>query len=92
MLLVVKYLRNFCTEEAVVVIADDKSKMGTFDAPLRCRDPKLAEPTDAENLIARQIVDAAFAVHRTLGPGLLESVYEQCLACELGIRGLSVER
>ncbi len=31
-------------------------------------------------------------VHRTLGPGLLESVYEQCLACELGVRGLSVQR
>ena len=53
---------------------------------------KRIEPTDAENRIARQIVDAAFVVHRTLGPGLLESVYEQCLACELGVRGLSVER
>jgi GxxExxY protein len=41
---------------------------------------------------AREIVDAALAVHRELGPGLLESAYEQCLAFELGRRGLTVER
>ncbi len=35
------------------------------------------------DLIGRKIVDSAFAVHSTLGPGLLESVYEQCLAAEL---------
>jgi GxxExxY protein len=42
--------------------------------------------------IATQIVDAAFKVHSTLGPGLLESVYEVCLAYELTKRGLKVER
>jgi GxxExxY protein len=41
---------------------------------------------------ARQVVDAAFAVHKTLGPGLLESVYEICLAHELSKRNLKVER
>ncbi|MGH7033613.1 MAG: GxxExxY protein [Stellaceae bacterium] len=40
--------------------------------------------------IARQIVDAALAVHKALGPGLLESVYEQCLAYELRSRSLRV--
>jgi GxxExxY protein len=45
-----------------------------------------------ENEIARQIVDAAFRVHVTLGPGLLESVYEAVLAHELQGRGLSVQR
>jgi GxxExxY protein len=44
------------------------------------------------NQVARQVVDGAFAVHSTLGPGLLESVYETCLAYELGKRGLVVER
>jgi len=44
------------------------------------------------NEIARQIVDAAFAVHTALGPGLLESVYEVCLAHELRKRGLSVRQ
>ncbi len=42
--------------------------------------------------IARAIVDAAFAVHSRLGPGLLESVYEMCLVHELTKRGLSVVR
>ncbi len=42
--------------------------------------------------IAGAIVDAVFKVHRTLGPGLLESVYETCLAHELTVRGLRVER
>ena len=42
--------------------------------------------------IGKQVVDAAMAVHRELGPGLLESAYEQCLAFELARRGLQVER
>jgi GxxExxY protein len=46
----------------------------------------MVEPSPEHDLVARQIVDAAFAVHSTLGPGLLESVYEQCLACELEAR------
>ena len=41
-----------------------------------------------ENAIATEIVDAAFRVHTTLGPGLLESVYHTVLAYELGRRGL----
>ena len=42
--------------------------------------------------VGREIVDAAFKVHTTLGPGLLESVYETCLEYELKKRGLRVER
>ena len=45
-----------------------------------------------ENAISREIVDAAFRVHTTLGPGLFESVYEAALACELGKRGLRTAR
>src|SRR5258708_31537312 len=45
-----------------------------------------------ENAIAREIVDAAFRVHTTLGPGLLESVYDTVVAYELGRRGLRVVR
>jgi len=45
-----------------------------------------------ENDIAAIVVDAAIAVHRGLGPGLLESVYEIVLADELQQRGLGVER
>ncbi|MGH8768600.1 MAG: GxxExxY protein [Burkholderiales bacterium] len=40
---------------------------------------------------ARTIVDAAFRVHTTLGPGLLESVYEQCLCHELRKRNVRFE-
>jgi GxxExxY protein len=45
-----------------------------------------------ENEVAKHIVDCAYQVHTTLGPGLLESVYEAVLAYELTKRGLEVER
>ena len=43
---------------------------------------------DEVEQIAKHIVDAAFQVHRQLGPGLLESVYETCLCHELAKRNL----
>ena len=46
----------------------------------------------SENAVARQIVDAAYRVHTTLGPGLLESVSEAALAYELEKRGLRITR
>ncbi|MDP2885460.1 MAG: GxxExxY protein [Ignavibacteria bacterium] len=45
-----------------------------------------------ENEIAKEVVDAAYKVHVTLGPGLLESVYEVVLEYELKKRGLKVVR
>ncbi len=48
--------------------------------------------TFTENEIAREIVDAAFHIHKALGPGLLETVYEVVLARELEKRGLCVLR
>ena len=42
--------------------------------------------------MAQRVVDAAFRVHTSLGPGLLESVYEAALAYELEKRGLSITR
>jgi len=45
---------------------------------------------EKEERLAAQIVDAAIKVHRELGPGLLESVYEACLAHELVKRGIHV--
>ncbi len=41
---------------------------------------------------ATQIVDAAYTVHKALGPGLLENVYEVCFCHELKKRGLSIQR
>lgn len=45
-----------------------------------------------ENEIATMIVDASYKVHKTLGPGLLESVYEAVLAYELELRDAVVSR
>ena len=45
---------------------------------------------DCAEDIVHNVVDAAIAVHRELGPGLLESAYERALAFELSQRGLSV--
>jgi len=45
-----------------------------------------------ENEIGTVCIETAIAVHRELGPGLLESVYEIVMAHELGQRGLSTER
>ena len=46
---------------------------------------------DKLEAIGTQIVDAAFQVHKELGPGLLESAYERCLVFELIERGFRVE-
>jgi GxxExxY protein len=51
----------------------------------------LAIPSRTDE-IAKVVVDAALTVHRALGPGLLESVYEVCLVHELTKRGVKVER
>lgn len=45
-----------------------------------------------ENSISKEIVDAAFTIHKKLGPGLLESIYEVLLTYELKKRGLGVIR
>jgi GxxExxY protein len=44
------------------------------------------------NELSRKIIRAAIEVHKHLGPGLLESVYEECLSRELSLRYLSFER
>jgi GxxExxY protein len=48
--------------------------------------------TDRETWLADQVVDIAFAIHRALGPGLLESVYEKCFCFELSNRGILFQR
>jgi len=51
------------------------------------------ESTEMElNKITEQIIGAAIEVHRALGPGLLESAYEECLCRELGLRRIQFER
>ena len=48
--------------------------------------------SEKEEHIARKIVDAAYAVHKTLGPGLLEKVYEVCFCHELSKREVQYQR
>ena len=50
------------------------------------------DPQNRIDVTARAVVSAAVEVHRELGPGLLESVYESCLCRELEVKGLAVER
>jgi GxxExxY protein len=48
--------------------------------------------SDREEYVAERIVDAAYTVHKALGPGLLERVYEACLCHELSKRDLKYQR
>src|SRR5262249_15912872 len=52
----------------------------------------LAEPDGALDELAGEVIACAFEVHRHLGPGFLESVYEEALAVEFRLRGLPYER
>ena len=53
---------------------------------------KVTVLTETEESVASKIVDAAYTVHKVLGPGLLEKVYEVCLCHELSKRGLMFRR
>ncbi len=48
--------------------------------------------TERENWLATQIVDIAICIHKALGPGLLESIYEKCFCYELTKRNILFER
>ena len=48
--------------------------------------------SEREEVVATEIVDAAYTVHKALGPGLLEKIYEVCFCHELTKRDLSYQR
>ena len=50
------------------------------------------EPNQKVDRLAREVIGAAIEVHRHLGPGFLESVYEEALVIELTLRGIPFER
>ena len=47
---------------------------------------------DAKDPLSRKVIGCAIQVHRELGPGLLESAYEECLCHELTVRGIPFNR
>lgn len=55
-------------------------------------DRKLSEPSEYVDELGRNIISAAIEVHRNLGPGFLESVYEESLCVELKSRNIPFER
>jgi GxxExxY protein len=50
------------------------------------------EPDHEVDDLAREVIGAAIEVHRTLGPGFLESVYEEAMCVELSVRGIPFAR
>jgi len=52
----------------------------------------MREPDSGVDELARQVIGAAIEVHRHLGPGLLEAVYEEALAHEFDLRGIAYQR
>ncbi len=48
--------------------------------------------TEYEEWLCKEIVDCAYRVHKELGPGLLEKIYEACFCYELGKKGIPYQR
>jgi GxxExxY protein len=55
-------------------------------------DKQRTEPDADTDRLAQEVIGAAIEVHRALGPGFLESLYEQAMSIELGLRGISLQR
>ncbi len=65
--------------------------MNRQDAEI-AKEKKLDEPDPALDAIVHRVIGAAIEVHRVLGPGFLESVYEEALCIELALRGIRFGR
>ncbi len=66
--------------------------MVTATLATNATDKRYQEPSVQDNEIATKVMDAAFVVHREMGAGLLENVYEECMLEVLKESGLKVER
>ena len=50
------------------------------------------KPSELEEVVGKDIVDCSYKIHKELGPGMLERVYEVCLEYELRLKGYDVKR
>jgi GxxExxY protein len=66
--------------------------MGTSDLITNLLKPKGPEPDRQLDRLAYQVIGAAIEVHRLLGPGFLESVYEEAMCIELALREIAFTR
>jgi GxxExxY protein len=80
------------TEEERTARAQGPQGTGDERADSPKHERKFWETPPHVNDIARRVIEAAVEVHRRLGPGYAESVYENALAVELGLRDIPFER
>jgi GxxExxY protein len=78
-------------------VEEYSARVAIFDAEAQRRRGRKGEKTEKkqmreENEITERIIGAAIEVHRHLGPGLLESAYQECLCYELAQAGIRFER
>jgi len=73
-----------------MVTDDDRGSRDPGSKQSRAR--RIEPIPEATERAATQVIDAAYSVHRALGPGLLESIYEACLVRELAKRRLAFRR
>jgi GxxExxY protein len=80
-----------CGFGSILAATLEKEEMNHHDTTDTTKGSRPALPRGID-AVARAVLDGAFAVHRALGPGLLESVYESCLAIELEGRAIGFVR
>ena len=68
------------------------NRRGRQDAEPLNPDRPRTEPDTETDRLAQEVIGAAIEVHRALGPGFLESIYEQAMSIEIGLIGISFER
>ncbi len=73
-----------------IALASSSFHFPTAKTPRAQREDAMNTTKEEIEQIAERVVDAMLKVHRTLGPGLLESTYQACLAHELRCRGIEV--
>ena len=82
------YITERDCRSATTHVGGREGEMNRHDA----KSATFIEPDARVDALARAVLDAAFEVHRHLGPGFLESVYEEALTAELELRDVAFAR